>query len=234
MRIIDVEQGSFEWLEARAGIPTASEFDALVSPTGKIRTGQTPRSYLARKVAEWWLGGPLPEFGSVAMDYGKVLEEEARPAYALHANVDVRQVGLILSDDGRVGCSPDGLIGDDSGVEIKCPSPQTHTAYLLAGELPDDYVLQVQGSMYVTGFQRWTFVSYCRRFPLFVLSVERDPGIQDVLENALAGFFELFDDAKERWVKRHGPRFIDRPKAAKPEPAIKYPDWLPTEQEQRS
>jgi predicted phage-related endonuclease len=200
-----------EWLEARAGIPTASEFDNLVSPTGKIRTGQTPVSYLARKVAEAWLGGPLPSYQGGAMEVGSILEDEAIPRYEWDYGCKIQRVGLVLTDDGRIGCSPDGLIGDDSGIEIKCPLAQTHVAYLLAGELPADYRLQVQGALYVTGRREWIFMSYCRNFPPFIYRVERDEELIDTIREALAGFIDRFDDATKELEALNG-----APRPAKP------------------
>ena len=190
-------QGSLEWLTARAGIPTASEFDNLVSPTGKIRTGETPKTYLASKLAEAWSGSPLSDFNSWAMDQGNLLEEEARPWAAFEFGKEIQQVGLITTDDGRVGASPDGICGDQ-GLEIKCPQPTAHVKYLLNGVLPDDYIMQVQGGMWVTGFTSWLFISYSRRMPKLVLTVERDDKIQNAISEALALFMGNFDDGWKR------------------------------------
>jgi hypothetical protein len=225
MRIVDCEQGSWDWLEARAGIPTASEFDRIISPTGKIRTGETPKKYLAEKLAEWWVGGPLPSFSAVQMEYGEILESEAKPAFSFKTGLDIQTVGLVLTDDGRVGCSPDGLIGDDNGIEIKCPSRQVHVGYLLGETLPEEHLLQVQGAMYVTGRPKWTFVSYCRCFPMFVVYVERDERILSMIAQGLDAFLALLDDAKSRLVARYGPRPA-RP-LPKQDKDIEWPDWMP-------
>lgn len=185
-------QGSLEWMTARAGIPTASDFDNLVSPTGKVRTGEMPKTYLASKLAEAWSGSPLSDFNSWAMDQGNILEEEARPWAAFELGKEIKQVGLITTDDGRLGCSPDGLIGEQ-GVEIKSPQPTHHVKYLLNGTLPDDYILQVQCGMYVTGFESWLFISYNRRLPKLVLTIEKDEKIQAAIEEALEAFLDAFD-----------------------------------------
>ena len=110
-------QNSLEWLQARSGIPTASEFDALVTPELKIRTGETPTSYLHKKIAEAWQGGPLPQFQGLDMEFGHIREEEAIPWFELEYGVPVQRVALVTTDDGRIGCSPDGLIGEDGGIE---------------------------------------------------------------------------------------------------------------------
>lgn len=215
MTIHDVQQGSVEWLQLRAGIPTASDFDALVTPLGKIRIGDGVRSYLAKKVAEAWQGGPLLEYNSWTMEDGQILESEARPWAEIHFGCDIQQVGFITSDDGKIGCSPDGLISDDCGIEIKCPKVETHVGYLLAGELPSEYIAQVQGSMFVTGFNQWKFLSYRRRFPNLVLTIERDEKFQNALADALAQFLGKFEESMRRMEEINGG---PRPKAFKREP----------------
>lgn len=188
MKIHPAEQGSLEWICARAGIPTASEFDSLLTPEFKLRTGEMPKSYLAKKVAEAWTGSPMPTFQSIDMDFGKILEEEALPFYSFQTGQEIKRVGLCLTDDGKVGCSPDGLIGDDCGIEVKSPAMDTHVKYLLAGTLPKDYAPQVHGAMFVTGRPRWVFMSYRRHFPPLILTVERDEEIQEKIAEALDGF----------------------------------------------
>jgi len=200
----EYEQGSLEWLLARAGIPTASEFDALVTPEFKVRTGQMPLSYLAAKVAEAWQGGPLPGFQSFATEQGSILEDEAIPWFELEHSCTVDRVGFITTDDGRIGCSPDGLLGEDGGIEIKCPEAHTHTKYLLAGELPKDYAAQVHGSMFVTGRPWWKFLSYRRHFPPLLLTIARDDEIQDNLAEALADFVADFQQAMMTMIEKNG------------------------------
>lgn len=197
-------QGSVDWSIARSGIPTASEFDNLVTPEFKIRTGEMPKTYLAKKIAEAWTGGPIASLNTFDMDQGKVLEEEALPFYELETSTPVNRVGLITTDDGRMGCSPDGLIGEHSGIEIKCPAVHTHIGYLLNGTLPKEYAAQVHGSMMITGRKQWKFLSYCRRFPALMLTIERDEEIQATLREALNKFFAAFDEAWARLVEMNG------------------------------
>lgn len=204
MKILPAPQGSVDWMLARSGIPTASEFDALVTPEFKLRTGDMPRTYLAKKVAEAWQGGPLAGFNVFDMDQGKILETEAVPWFELEYGQTVERVGLITTDDGRVGCSPDGLIGDESGIEIKCPEVHTHVGYLLNGWLPKDYAAQVHGSMFVTGRARWKFLSYRRHFPPLLLTIERDEKIQSTLSAALHLFLGKFDAAMAHLTEING------------------------------
>lgn len=198
-------QGSQEWMEAHCGIPTASEFKNLVTKKMEIRPWSTemPNTYLARKLAEAW-GGPLMQASAFVLEQGKILEEKAIPWYELEYEEKVRRVGFCTTDDGRIGCSPDGLIGDDGGLESKSPLLQTHIKYLLSGKLPEDYVPQVHGSMLVTGRQWWRFMSYRRNFPKLVIQINRDDEIQETLGDALHGFLERFDRAWAILLEKNG------------------------------
>ena len=202
MKIIDVNQNSLEWLVARAGIVTASEFDALVTPKWEPRKGLGVESYLCRKLAEKWIG-PLPSFQTLDMEFGKVLEEEARPWLSFELGQDIKQVGLMTTDDGKIGASPDGVM-PDKGVELKCPEAPNHVKYLMSGKVPDDYLAQVHGSMFVSGFNEWIFCSYNRRFPKLVLTVERDDKIQSVFAEVLPAFIEKLDSAYARLCEING------------------------------
>lgn len=198
------QQHSLEWLSARAGIVTASEVDALVSPTFEIRKGLGVSSYLAQKVAEKWIGGALPGLMDLSMELGNILEEEAIPFYEFEFDQKVSRVALITDDGNRYGCSPDGLIGEEGGIEIKCPEAKNHTRYLLLGKLPQDYATQVHFSMYVTGRKWWKFMSYRRGFPPFLITVERDDKIQSVFKEALDEFLAKLDAAMIRMVEMNG------------------------------
>ncbi len=202
MKIIDVKQNTDEWLRARAGIPTASEFDNLITPEWKNRTGGMPETYLYRKLCEKVMGMPLQSGGAAAgsfhTDQGSIMENEALPWFMFEHDMQVDRVGFVTTDDGRVGCSPDGLIGEDGGIEAKCPAPDTHLKYLLHGEVPKQYLAQVHGSMFVTGRAWWYFLSYSRQFPPFVLKVQRDEKIVAALKDTLGRFFEVFDDAYDQ------------------------------------
>lgn len=200
----EFKQGSAEWLQARCAIPTASEFDNLLTPEFKLRTGQMPANYLSRKLAEWWLQWPEQSGGSWAMEQGHFLEPDAIRDFEFFNDTTIDRVGFCTTDDGKVGCSPDGLLGDDSGIEIKCPSAATHVSYLLAGTVPKDYLAQIHGSMWVTGRPVWKFLSYRRHFPPLLVTVERDEEIQKAISWALEAFLAAFDERKERLIALNG------------------------------
>lgn len=203
MKIIDCIQGSDEWLDARLGIVTASELDALISPLWKARTGAGVDTYLAKKLAEKWRGMPLTAYRGGSLEQGSIREDEAVAWYELEHDVTIRRVGFITTDDGLMGCSPDGLL-DEGGIEIKCPEPHTHVGYLLGGELPSEYRAQVYGSMFVTGAKRWRFLSYCRGFPPLLLTVEMDPKVMAAISDAVAAFMVRFGEAWHSLVARNG------------------------------
>lgn len=198
MKIIDCEQRSTEWFRARCGVVTASEFDALVTPKWKIKEGQGPETYLCQKVAEklmGWSKDELQPLSAWVVDQGKIVETIAVPWYEFTYDCKVQRVGFCVSDDGRLGCSPDGILPNGEGLEIKSPQPDNAIRYLLAGKVPDDYLAQIHFSMYVTGFKAWNFVSYSRNLPALVLRVARDEAIQLVIEQALDAFYARFDAA---------------------------------------
>lgn len=200
----DIEQGSLAWLELRAGKVTASEIDALVSPLGKVREGAGVQTYLNQKLAERWIGAPLPSVqGVFDLEQGQILEERAKPAFTIHTGIETRNVAFIEADGGRFGCSPDAM-AESSGVEIKCARIETHIGYLMANKLPAQYVGQVQFSMWVTGFQNWHFFSYHRKLPPLHLLIGRDEAYQDAISDALKSFLARFDEGWTRLVEING------------------------------
>lgn len=210
----EYQQGSIQWLEARAGIPTASCFKNLITPGFKPRawTTEMPNTYLASLLSEWWSGRPAPSFNFVEGDLGHILEDEAKPYYTMTTGQEIQNVGFVTTDDGRIGCSPDGLIGEDGGLEVKCPEARTHVKYLLDGEVPDDYLLQVHGSIYVTGRPWWRFLSYRRNYPHLLIQVNRNDTIMEVIDEALQDFLERFERGKERLQELNGGPPIRPPK----------------------
>lgn len=201
MKIHQCEQGTLDWLKLHIGIPTAGGFDALVDSSFDYRTGEMPKTFLHKKLAESWRGKPLVDLGgsSFMMEQGMILESEAIPWWELETGRKTKRVGFITTDDGRVGCSPDALLAnEDCGLEIKCPAPHVQVKYLLAGGVPKEYHAQVQVSLFVTGFPKWIFVSYRRSFPPLIVEVERDEEIMMKIANAVDRFHADFNLAKKR------------------------------------
>lgn len=201
MKIHPAAPNSLEWLQARCGIPTASELDQILTTNFKVRSGEMPFSYCYRKLAEKWLGSTMAGYQSIDMEFGKILEEDALPTYEILHDVKIDRVGLVLTEDERFGASPDGLIGTDCGIEIKCPRADTHVKYLLGQRVPEEHMLQVQGGLFATGFTNWVFMSYHRRMPPLIVEVTRNREMQDAIAEALTVFYEAFDDSWARMVE---------------------------------
>ena len=192
MRIIECDQRSPEWFEVRRGMPTASSFDKIV--TSKGEPSKQALGYLYTLAAERIAGVREPSFSSAAMEEGIRREEESRLVYAMLTEVEVRQVGFCLSDCSYYGCSPDGLVREDGGVELKNPTGKVAIEYLLAGKLPTAYIQQVQGSLLVTGREWWDFVSYYTGLPTLIVRVERDEPFLNKLEKELIAFCDKLDE----------------------------------------
>lgn len=223
------QQNSLAWLEARRGIPTASEFGNLVTPKWKIREGGMVESYLAAKVAEAWTGKVFDSINSFDMESGNLMQDEAIPWLEFKLDKPIKSVGFCTTDDGKVGCSPDGMM-DDAGCEVKCPRAHTQVRYLLDGVVPDDYLPQVHGSMYVTGFKTWHFLSYRRDLPKLHIVVQRDEAIQKVISDAVDAFRKRFDAAIARLVELNGGRPITRMPRSQtppPQPQLERIDIIP-------
>jgi hypothetical protein len=169
---LDVIQGTETWFELRNGLLTASRFSDLV--TSKGERSKSREGLLYQLAGERVTGRKEETYQSAAMSRGIEMEAKSRQAFELITGLEVQQVGLILTDDRKCGCSPDGLVGDDSGFETKCPMIKTHVKYLLDNKLPAEYYQQVHGSMYVTGRPFWWFMSYYPGMKPLILRVEKD------------------------------------------------------------
>ena len=173
MIILDLEQGSDEWFAARLGIPTASRFKDIVTPT-KGEKSKSYKSYMYELIAERLTKGREDFFKSEWMERGNEVEPLARASYEFIHEVEVKQVGMILNDERTIGISPDGLIDDNGGLEIKCPKPSTVVKYMLDGGLPLEYKPQVMGSLMVSEREYWDFLAFHPSMDFFELRVYRD------------------------------------------------------------
>lgn len=199
MKILDVKQGSLEWLQARAGLPTASEFDSILTPS-KLVPSKSADGYLAHLLAEFFLGQPIDTDKSAFMERGTELEAEAANWYSFNQGVPLQPVGLCLSDCGRFGASPDRLAGDDGLAEIKCPSPVMHVEYMLYG-FGTDYRLQVQGQLWVTGRKWVDLFSYHPTIPPFVQRFYPDAEVFAAFETHLPAFADTLAKLREKYAK---------------------------------
>jgi hypothetical protein len=188
----DLEQGSSEWFAARAGLPTASEFSTVQASGKGGGTSITRARYLRQLAGEILTGEPAPSgYSNDHMARGHEQEDDARRLFSLITDLEPIRVGFVR--EGRAGCSPDSLIGEDQGLEIKCAIPAVQIERLQLGRLPPEHVAQVQGSLWVTGRKQWHFVSYCPRLPPLIIRVERDEAYIAQLAKAVDAFNEELD-----------------------------------------
>lgn len=204
----DFPQYSPEWWDVRRGVPTASNFGRIMTPATRKPSSQAA-GYICQLIAEQ--ADPhyadVDSYVSAAMKNGTMMEPEARAFYTFERDADVTEVGFCLTDDGRFGASPDGLVGDDGTLELKSPMHKTHVEYLLAGVVPPAYLPQVHGQIIVTGRAWCDFMSYARGLPPLLIRVERDDYTAD-LEAALDVFWREYQTALEKIEALGG---IDRP-----------------------
>lgn len=187
------EQGTEEWRAQRAGMITASRFADVVAVRRDGKPTAAREKYMRLLAFERLSGAPAKEIHSRSLEWGSELETYARAAYELETGEFVTQSGFIAHPSHDfIGCSPDGLIDESGGIEMKCPHDEAvHINTWLEG-MPADHLPQVQGCMFVTGRQWWDFASYdprqSERFCLYVQRIERDQTYIDKLEIALLQF----------------------------------------------
>ncbi len=187
LEIFDCEQGSPEWFACRLGVPTASNFAAILAKG----EGKTRRSYLLKLAGELLTGEQAESYSNPHLERGKAMEDDARQAFAFQYDMEPISVGFMKS--GRVGASPDSLIGEDGLLEIKTKLPALQLDVLERGKLPPEHVAQVQGQLWVSGRTHCHFVSYWPRLPLFHTVVDRDNAYIDKLAQTVADFVGELD-----------------------------------------
>jgi hypothetical protein len=183
MRIIECEQGSPEWIQARLGVPSASSYAKLITTTG--RASAQADAYINQLVAERLTGEPTFFQVTDPMQRGMDLEPQARTAYEMETGNLVIQVGFLMHDTLQAGASPDGLVGENGGLEIKCPSGHTHVEYLRDNVLPTKYFQQVQGCLWISERDWWDFMSYHPKMEPLIVRVFRDEEFIKALECAV-------------------------------------------------
>lgn len=210
MRIVDCEQRSPAWYAARLGVLTASRLDAVMV-NGKSDSGFGVGAYtLMRTLTAEMLEGQSDEQPQTfAMKRGIELEPDAKACYTFRTGRTIRDVGFVLHPtlDG-VGCSPDGLVGDDGMIEVKCPSGAEHLSFLVDGEIPKQYVAQVQGQLWICRRQWCDFVSYrpecsgdTEGLDLLCLRVYPDAAYHAKLDERVPLFLEELRKVREGMLK---------------------------------
>lgn len=200
----DVEQGSDDWFALKIGVPSASNFFDVMA--GNAADGSKTRmKYMRLLGGEQITGIPMETFTSKAMERGKEMEAEICSKYSFEWAVDVRHVGFIkrtiydpILGDLVIGCSPDGLIDDDGGLEIKTLQPDLLMALIDSGRFPVEHVPQVQGSMWVSGRSWWDLVIGFRGFRSQRWRIRRD----DVYIRMMQDEMRKFDHELRQMISR--------------------------------
>ena len=195
MQILDIPQQTEAWYKAKAGVPSASSFNKIITSKGEKST-QT-KKYMYRLAGEKITGMTEETYQSAAMQRGCELEDEARTFYEMTYGKEVKQVGFCI-EEGLGGCSPDGLVDEDGQIEIKCPSMAVHVGYLLDAKLPTEYFQQVQGQLLITGRKYCDFISYFPAIKPFIIRVKRDEVFLKRLEVELKVFCKQLDEIIEK------------------------------------
>jgi putative phage-type endonuclease len=198
-------QGSAEWFAARCGKVTASK---LADLTAKTKSGWSASraNYMAQLIAERLTGLPAESFSNAAMQWGTATEPQARAAYSFLTDKEVAEVGFIEHPSiPMTGASPDGMIGDDGLVEIKCPNTSTHLDTLLGSDIDGKYTKQMHWQMACTGRKWCDFVSFDPRMPadlqIKIHRVERDDGLIASLEADVKQFLVEVDEKMDELNK---------------------------------
>lgn len=190
MKVYDVAQGTSQWLYLRAGIPTASNFDQIVTKSGA--ESKSREKYMLKLLAERVMGHPVEEYVSFWMKRGSEMEGRALKAYQFQRDEEnIVRVGFVTNDAGDRGASPDAFVGDNGTLEIKCPSESEHMSYLLqSGSHYDTYKVQVQGQLLICEKDFTDVLSYHPELPEALARIGRDETFIRKLDSALDQFCE--------------------------------------------
>jgi hypothetical protein len=212
----DCKQGSPEWIKLRLGIPTASSFEKILTPSGKASTSVD--GYMRELLSELILGHAIQAPTLAIMQRGHDLEATAVSYYEFQRDVKTKVVGFVTTDDGSYGASPDREVGEDGLLEIKCPTAAVHVGYMLTGGADRSYWPQLQGQLLVTGRKWVDIVSYHPDMDMVLVRVERDEEYINTLSKHLAVFCDRL---------RLGLELLkERGYYKEPEPEVEHADWL--------
>ena len=200
-----MDQGSESWFQIRIGKVTASRVADVIAKT-KSGYSASRDNYMAQLVCERLTGQKAEGFTNAAMQHGTETEPLARAAYEALKDVLVDEVGFVPHPSIQMaGASPDGLVGDDGLIEIKCPNTATHIDTLLSETVPTKYYIQMQFQMACTGREWCDFVSFDNRLPselqLFVKRVPRDDTYIKLMEAEIVQFLAELDDKINKLMK---------------------------------
>jgi len=200
---VDVEQGSKAWIDARLGKPTSSNFHKIVTKKGALSSQSV--DYACKLIAEEILGYSLDEYVSEFMERGTELEQKAVDYYQFQTGVEVSEVGFCLTDDRKVGASPDRLVGKRGLLEIKCPGSEGVHVRNILGDVDEKHKPQTQGQVWVCERDWVDILSFHPEMPPALVRVERDEEYIGLLKEHIGGrFVEQLKGLKEAAEKKIG------------------------------
>lgn len=185
----ELVQGSDEWHDARRGLITAGSMKLILTPTLKIAQNEKERQHLFELLAQRITGYTEPAYVSDDMLRGREDEIYARALYS-EKYAPVTEIGMVTNDQFGfvISSSPDGLVGDDGLIECKSRLQKYQVQTMIEDEVPDEYMLQIQATMLVTGRAWCDFISYCGGLPMYVKRVFPDMAMRDAIIQASTGF----------------------------------------------
>jgi predicted phage-related endonuclease len=195
LKFHNVEQGQGDWLKVKLGVVSGSNISKALAKKGT----ETRQGYLMDLVGQI-ATRRFDEINGKALEHGTINEPAARAAYEFETGHNVQQTGFIYCEERRIGVSPDGLIPSiNKGLEIKNPfTAKVHADFLCNDKVKSEYELQVQFSLYVTGYESWDFCSYHSAFKSNMLKIktfERNDKIFDRFDNEIPEFLKELDEA---------------------------------------
>lgn len=199
MKIIDCEQLSPEWRSVKLGLPSASQFHRIMTPKTR-KFSEASISYIYELLSEWATAEEANDECSEFMKRGKLQEHPARLAFQYEHDCEVDLIGFITDDNGRYGCSPDGCISGKEGLEIKVMSAVKHVKRLLADD--DDYRCQVQGGLWITGWECWHRYTWHPTMPPDDRKVLPDPEFIGPLAECMTTFLERLETERDALIAK--------------------------------
>ena len=196
MKIHNFEQRTDEWYAIRRGKMTASNAETIIA------NGKGLETYIYNLMAEYYSSAEKENYINTDMQRGIDLEPEAKIEFQFYTGLDIKEVGCVELNE-YILASPDGLIGDDGLIEIKCPNDSIYFKLLLSNNIKPEYIAQMQMQMYVTDRQYCYFVSYNPNFEksLYIKKINRDEEMIDKLKKGLERGTQLIKEIKENFRK---------------------------------
>ena len=196
MKIYNFEQRTEDWYNIRKGKMTASNAETIIA------NGKGLETYIYNLMAEYYSSAEKENYINADMQRGIDLEPEAKIEFQFYTGLDIREVGCVELNE-YILVSPDGLIGDDGLIEIKCPNDSIYFKLLLSNNIKPEYIAQMQMQMYVTDRQYCYFVSYNPNFEksLYIKKINRDEEMIDKLKKGLERGTQLIKEIKENFRK---------------------------------